>query len=146
MDVRQMLSVLAVFALLGGALFALRRGSLGSLGLRTFDWESPRWSSLRLARAPARTKSLATMERLALTPLHSLHLVRIQGREMVVATHPRGCTVLSDGSAVLNDDRTSLHNGLNDGLNDERTLLNADRTLMNDGCALLNDLAAGLRP
>jgi|SRR5580692_7083953 hypothetical protein len=146
MDVRQMLSVLAVFALLGGALFALRRGSLGSLGLRTFDWESPRWSSLRLARAPARTKSLATMERLALTPLHSLHLVRIQGREMVVATHPHGCTVLSNGYAVLNDNRTPSHNGLNDGVNDERSLLNADRTLMNDGRALLSDPPAGLRP
>ncbi len=142
MEPRQMLSVLVVFALLGGALFTLRRGSLGWLKLRTFRWRSLRWSSLRLARVPARAKALATMERLALTPHHSLHLVRIQGREVVVATHPHGCTLLSEGCNVVNDDRTLL----NGGLNSDRILMNVDCTLMRDGRAVLNDLAEGLRP
>ena len=80
---RQVVSVLLVFALLGAALWLLRRGGAASLrGL--------------MRRTTARTRSLEPMERLALTPQHSLHLVRIQGRELLVATHPRGCTLLAE--------------------------------------------------
>jgi flagellar biogenesis protein FliO len=83
---RQVLSVLAVFALLGGALWALRRGGSASFG---------RWP-----RAKKRVKSIESLERLALTPQHSLHLVRIEGRELVVATHPQGCVLLTDTDRV----------------------------------------------
>jgi hypothetical protein len=137
-----MLSVLVVFVLLGGALLALRHGSPGSLKLGAVRWGALRWDSLRLARAPARAKSLATMERLALTPHHSLHLVRIQGREVVVATHPNGCSFLSEGATVLKDDQLLLDGGLIV----DRTLWNADRTLMKDGRAVSNNLVEGLRP
>ena len=76
---RQVSSVLAVFGLLGAALWAMRRGGFASLrGLK---------------RA---TKSLESIERLPLTPQHSLHLVKIRGRELVVATHPQGCALLLD--------------------------------------------------
>jgi hypothetical protein len=30
-----------------------------------------------------------------LTAQHAVHLVRIDGRELVVATHPQGCSLLS---------------------------------------------------
>jgi flagellar biogenesis protein FliO len=83
---RQALSVLLVFSLLGLALWKLRRPG--------FAFHPP-W---RRPRASAR--SLETIERLALTPQHMLHLVRVQGREVVVATHPHGCTVL-EGCTVL---------------------------------------------
>jgi flagellar biogenesis protein FliO len=74
---RQVSSVLAVFAILGVVLWALRRGGLARIrGLRR------------------ETKSLESIERLALTPQHALHLVKIGGREMVVATHPQGCALL----------------------------------------------------
>jgi flagellar biogenesis protein FliO len=76
---RQVLSVLLVFALLGGALWALRRG-----GRVTFRG------------AARKTRSLESIERMALTPQHSIHLVKICGREVVVATHPQGCTVLEN--------------------------------------------------
>jgi hypothetical protein len=90
-ELRQLISVLLVFALLGVTLFALRRGALASLpGLATF-----RGNPFRLGRTPARRKSLESLERLTLTQHHALHLVRIQGREVVVATHPRGCQLLS---------------------------------------------------
>ncbi len=83
--VRQVLSVLLVFALLGAALWTLRRGRAAPFrGL--------------LRRTPGRTKSLEPVERLALTPHHSLHLVRIHGRELLVATHPQGCTLLNQSS------------------------------------------------
>lgn len=81
---RQALSVLLVFALLGAALWALRRR--GSLALGQPWWR----------RAQGGSKSLQSIERLSLTPQHSLHLIRIDGRDLVVATHPQGCTVLTE--------------------------------------------------
>ena len=75
--VRQMSSIMAVFALLGAAVWLLRRGDFASL------------RSIR-----RQEKSLESVERLPLTPQHSLHLVKIRGRELVVATHPQGCALL----------------------------------------------------
>ncbi len=85
MDVlRQSLSVLLVFSLLGAALWALRRGG--------------RVSFLGLARKRilGDTRSMIAVERLPLTPQHTLHMVRVNGQELLVATHPQGCTVLTD--------------------------------------------------
>jgi len=74
---RQILSVLAVFGLLGAALWTMRRGG---------------FANIRALRRDA--KSLESIERLPLTPQHALHLVKIRGRELVVATHPQGCALL----------------------------------------------------
>jgi flagellar biogenesis protein FliO len=74
---RQTSAVLAVFALLGLLLWFLRRGGLATLR----------------ARRPG-PRSLESVERLLLTPSHSLHLVKIRGREIVVATYPQGCALL----------------------------------------------------
>jgi len=83
MDVlRQVSSVLLVFSLLGAALWALRRG--GRISLR----------GLARTRVLGNTKSMVAVDRLALTPQHMLHLVRINGREVLVATHPQGCSVV----------------------------------------------------
>jgi len=81
--VRQVFSVIAVFALLGGALWVLRRGGLASFSAMG-----------RGLRGVGRVKRLESIERLTLTASHSLHLVRIGEREVVVATHPQGCTLL----------------------------------------------------
>lgn len=86
---RQVLSILFVFGLLGAALWSLRRG--GRVSFRGLFL-----SGLSLKGSAPKTRSLEAMERLALTPQHSLHLVRIRGREVVVATHPQGCAVLPD--------------------------------------------------
>ncbi|HLH38165.1 MAG TPA: flagellar biosynthetic protein FliO [Bryobacteraceae bacterium] len=75
---REVLSVLAVFALLGAALWTLRSGG---------------WVKLRAMRASG-CRRLESIERLPLTPNHALHLVRIGDQEMVVATHPQGCALL----------------------------------------------------
>jgi flagellar biogenesis protein FliO len=93
---RQVLSVLLVFSLLGLVLWKLRRPGSG--------FRSP-WR-----RPGGNARSLEAVERLALTPQHALHLVRVQGREVVVATHPQGCTVLREtagraSAAFLNRDR-----------------------------------------
>ncbi len=78
---RQVLSVLLVFALLGAALWKLRRGGAAVFRI---PWN----------RTSKKGRSIEQVEKLALTPQHTLHLIRVEGREMVVATHPQGCTVI----------------------------------------------------
>ena len=74
--IRQGLAVLLVFTLLSVAVWKLRGGG-----------------PLLRPNASAR---LASAGRLALTPQHTVHLLRIDGMEMIVATHPQGCSVLSE--------------------------------------------------
>jgi flagellar biogenesis protein FliO len=81
---RQLVSILAVFALLGFALWAARRGGFARLGLTN------------LRGVAGERDGLLLLERLPLTPQHVLHVVRIRGRELVVATHPQGCVLLTD--------------------------------------------------
>jgi hypothetical protein len=84
MDVlRQVFSVLLVFSLLGAVLWILRRGGRIS------------FQGLVTKRASESTRSMIAVERLALTPQHTLHIVRINGREVLVATHPQGCSVVT---------------------------------------------------
>src|ERR1700722_11014611 len=89
MDVlRQVLSVLLGFALMGAVLWALRRGgrvSFHGLTVRGLAWK----------RVREQTRSMVAVERLTLTPHHTLHIVRIHGREVLVATHPQGCSVVT---------------------------------------------------
>lgn len=73
---RQAAALVAVFALLGAALWSLRHR----------------------AGAPRKraSKSLQAVERIALTPQHAVHLLRAPGRELLVVTHPQGCSLLFD--------------------------------------------------
>jgi len=75
--IRQVLAVLAVFSLLGAAVWKLRGGS-------------------PLACTRSAGPRLASVGRIALTPQHAVHLVRMDGREFVLATHPQGCSLLSE--------------------------------------------------
>ena len=74
-------SVLAVLALLAICLWTLRRSPASG-------WRAA------FAKRLTKDRSIETVERMALTPQHSLHLVRINGRELLVATHPQGCALL----------------------------------------------------
>jgi flagellar biosynthetic protein FliO len=74
---RQMLAVTAVLLLLATALWWLRRRGL-----------------VRLGPGSQRKQALQAVERLMLGPQHSLHLVRLAGRGLLVGTSPAGCTVL----------------------------------------------------
>jgi Flagellar biosynthesis protein, FliO len=88
MDVlRQVFSVLLVFSLLGAVLWLLRRG--GRISFRGFTVPG-----VAMTRVQGDTRSMVAVERLALTPQHMLHRVRINGREVLVATHPQGCSVV----------------------------------------------------
>lgn len=76
----QLSAVALVFGLLGTALWALRRrGLLAGRGI------------VRGRRAAGR---LEPLERLVLTPHHTLHLVRVADRAMLIGAHAAGCTLL----------------------------------------------------
>jgi flagellar biosynthetic protein FliO len=77
-----MAAVVLVLALLGGALFVLRKR-----GAATFSFS--RLSSV----GPRR---MQVLERLPLGPQHALHIVRVGGRALVVATAPTSCQLLCD--------------------------------------------------
>jgi len=76
---QQMLAVLAVFGILGGSLWWLRRRGLA-----------------RFAMTASRKNQgvLSQIERLALSPTHSLHLVRMADRAILIAAWPGGCQAI----------------------------------------------------
>ena len=43
---------------------------------------------------PSRTRRMEVLERLSLTPNHSLHLVTVDGRTVLVGVSPGGCQLL----------------------------------------------------
>jgi flagellar biogenesis protein FliO len=79
--IQQTLTVVFVLGLLGGTLYWLR-----SKGLAQFR------GGIKLGGAH-RMKSI---ERLVLTPQHSLHLVVVSGRVLLIAVSPGGCSVLDN--------------------------------------------------
>lgn len=76
--IEQTLAVGLVMALLAATLGWLRR---------------QKWAALALPRRAA-AKKMESLERLPLGPQHALHLVRIGGAVVVVATAPGGCSLL----------------------------------------------------
>jgi len=79
-DLQPVLAVLFVLGLLGGALYWLR-----AKGLARFNGKS-------LGRSA--TRQMRVLERLPLTPNHSMHIVSVGGRRLLVAVSPGGCTVV----------------------------------------------------
>jgi flagellar biogenesis protein FliO len=81
--VQQMLAVLLVLGLLLGMLFVFRRSRRANPALLS-GW-------LRFNRGRSTTRRMRVVERVALTPQHSLHLVMIENRLIVFAASPAGC-------------------------------------------------------
>jgi flagellar biosynthetic protein FliO len=74
---QQIVMILAVFGLLGGLLWLLKRRGIAAL--------SPRRASGR---------RLEVLERIPLTQHHALHLVRVSGKTVLIGTAPSACTLL----------------------------------------------------
>jgi flagellar biogenesis protein FliO len=72
--------VLAVFALLGGLLWLVKTRGLTSFRM--------------VARRAGNGTRLEVLERVPLTAQHSLHLVRVADRTVLIATAPSSCTLL----------------------------------------------------
>jgi flagellar biogenesis protein FliO len=78
-SIQQSLSVLVVLALLGGTLWWLRTKGLAVFAVKA---------------SGGRAKAMKVIERVTLTPQHSLHLVRVAEKTMLIATSPGGCSIL----------------------------------------------------
>jgi flagellar biogenesis protein FliO len=84
MDIaRQSLAIVFVFALLWTALWLLRKR---------------RWVGMR--RTKPLPGVLESRGKLALTARHSVHLVRVGDRNLILALHPEGVTFLGDAVAA----------------------------------------------
>lgn len=87
----QLLAILAVFALLGLILWWLRRN--GALQLR-----SGLPARFSLARGSSQPRLLARVEALQLTPTHSLNLIRLGDRAILIGTSPTGFQLVESTS------------------------------------------------
>jgi flagellar biosynthetic protein FliO len=79
--VRQSLAITFVLALLWAALWLLRKRGAVSAG-----WK----------RTRGQASLIESRGRLALSPQHSIHLVRIGQRDFILALHPSGVTLLAE--------------------------------------------------
>jgi flagellar biogenesis protein FliO len=85
--IQQTLVVIFVLGLLGATIYWLRGQGIARFGGK---------GVVRGARR------MQTIERMALSPQHSLHLVNVSGRVLLIAVSPGGCSLL-DGEIKLND-------------------------------------------
>jgi flagellar biogenesis protein FliO len=81
----QLSAVALVFGLLAAALWVLRRRGLAVPS--------------GISRSRKSGGRLEQMERLALSPQHTLHLVRVADRALLIAAHAAGCTLLDAAPA-----------------------------------------------
>jgi len=98
---RQLPALLVVFSLLGLTVW--------KLGWTRGNQSPSRWKEILLknafagkvfaSKSFAGERSLQRIERLALTPQHTLHVLRLHDQELLVATHPQGCTLLDSTQA-----------------------------------------------
>jgi flagellar biogenesis protein FliO len=91
----QVVMILAVFALLGGVLWLLKRRGVTSLAL------PGRRSSAR---------RLEVLERIPLTPHHALHLVRISDKVVLIGTAPSACALLDSSVSEISLPQTLVAN------------------------------------
>ena len=80
---QQMLAVLAVFGILGASLWWLRRRGIANIAMTK-------------PKKPNRV--LSQIERLPISPTHSLHLVRMADRAILIASWPGGCQAIESSS------------------------------------------------
>jgi flagellar biosynthetic protein FliO len=76
------LAIVLVLGLLIGTLLVLQRRGLARL-------------NMALPRNASRARQMQVLERLSLTPQHSLHLVQVKGQIFVVGVSPSGCSRLA---------------------------------------------------
>ena len=79
-SISQVGTVLFVLMLLGATLYWLRRKGFASMSLKSLHRGAER--------------RMQSIERLSLAPNHSLHLVAVGGRVLLIGVSPGGCAVL----------------------------------------------------
>lgn len=87
-SIQPVLAALFTLGLLAAALYWLRAKGLARMSGKGFG-----------GFGRQNDRQMQTIERLPLTPQHSLHLVNVRGRTLLVAVSPGGCAVL-DGVSL----------------------------------------------
>ncbi len=80
----QAAAVFTVLAVVGLVSWLARRGSVGTFTLRA------------LMRNAESDRQMKLIERITLTPQHSIHLIRTHERDLLLVTHPHGCSVVQE--------------------------------------------------
>jgi len=80
--VQQFLAIAFVLVALWGTVWLLRRKGAALAGVRL----RPRNQSVRIQQ----------LDRLYLTPQHSIYLLNVDGRKIILALHPQGVTQLDE--------------------------------------------------
>jgi flagellar biogenesis protein FliO len=80
-SMRQVIAVVLVLGLLGGALYWLRTRGAARLTVKGFG-------------RPA-MRQMRSIEQLRLSPQHSLHMVKVGDKVLLVALSPGGCSLIS---------------------------------------------------
>ena len=88
--IRQSLALVLVFALFGAALWFLRKQG---------------WTGVGRTKAPGLLESRG---KLALTARHSVHLVRVGHRSLILVLHPDGVTFLGDSVPLAEGERKAM--------------------------------------
>jgi Flagellar biosynthesis protein, FliO len=99
--IRELFAVVFVFGLLLGLVW-LARAKAAPLGIKSaFGINSP--FGIKLTNGTG--GRLAMLDRLALTPANSLHLVRAEKRTFLLSVHSSGVAVLSEWSGPEESER-----------------------------------------
>jgi flagellar biogenesis protein FliO len=91
----QLMAVVMVLTILGGGLWLLKRKGLVQ-------------TSLRRSGQPG-VPRLESLNRLALTPQHSLHLIRAGDQTLLIGISPGGCALIESGFSVPPDSSKEIH-------------------------------------
>lgn len=73
---------------------------LGAVWALVWVMKRKGWAQARIRRSPGSQTQLEVIDRLTLTPQHSVHLIRLADRILLVGLSPNGCNVLE--TAPLN--------------------------------------------
>lgn len=95
-SLRQFGAIILVVGLLAVALWALRRAGWFTAGISSGVLGTHGIGAAVRGFGERRARTLESLERLPLTPQHSLHLIRMGEREFLVGTHPQGCVLLAN--------------------------------------------------
>lgn len=94
-SIQPMLAVLFVLGLLGGTLYWLRSKGVAHFAVKGLNRGGER--------------RMQSLERLALTAQHSLHLVSVEGRTILIAVSPAGCSLLDGPVPESKSVRVTTH-------------------------------------
>ena len=92
--IQQALTVVVVLVLLGATMLWLRSKGIAQFGFK--------------AVTGGGRKRMQSVERLLLTPQHSLHLVRVGNRVLLLAVWPGGCSVLEGNGWELSPEEGTV--------------------------------------